>query len=322
VSLILEALARLGEWGRHRARLNPWTDIYGLSRSLLAGASACTLAFNPTSVLFTPAVGATRVPICEHGQWDLSFFCIVQSDQLELARWLSVLLLAITASGLLPRLTALPHLWVSYSIFSSVTVRDGGDQVTLVLASLLFPVALLDPRQSHWSTVAHGWRPKWVVLLAWSCFALIRLQVAGIYFVAGVAKLAQPEWANGTAMYYWALYFAAPKWVVAALGRPIVAVVSTWGTILFELTLALGLVLAKPVWPVLLISGIAFHFLIAVFLGLWSFSIAMVGALVLYLCAPDANLLLSRRLQMMPWTLRDLFRRRNVWASSAMRVRE
>jgi hypothetical protein len=83
-------------------------------------------------------------------------------------------------------------------------------------------------------------------------------------------------------MYYWSGYFGFPallhnlmttRWVVGA----------TWLVIVVELFLAVAVLTPRRMQQVALIVGLSFHLLIALLLGLWSFSFAMSGALVLYL---------------------------------------
>lgn len=50
-----------------------------------------------------------------------------------------------------------------------------------------------------------------------------------------------------------------------------------------EFALALGLIAKRAVRPYLLAAGIALHVCIATLMGLWSFSIVMIAALILYL---------------------------------------
>jgi antimicrobial peptide system SdpB family protein len=288
-------LATPGRWTRRWALANPFTNVYGFSRSLLAGGTACILAFNRPNVLFTPVSGVMAVPRCD-GVSSASLFCLVPSPRLEIVRWLSVLVLLVIASGWRPRLTALPHAWLSFSFFSSCTIFDGGDQVTLVLSLLLLPIALLDNRRWHWSSAPPGEAQRDLPhLIAWSAILIIRIQVAGIYFVSGIAKLGQSEWADGTAMYYWLLTFGgAPHWVLFLLGKSVVVVAMTWGTIALEVALAAALVMPRRAWPPLLIAGIVFHALICLFFDLGSFAIAMIAAVILYLRPADEPFCLPR----------------------------
>ena len=129
---------------------------------------------------------------------------------------------------------------------------------------------------------------------------LIRLQVAGIYLHASMAKFGVQEWADGTAMYYWLLDpgFGVTGWLRAAalpvlLNAAAVALLG-WGVMLFELLLATGLLLPRRARHPLLIAGIAFHLGITVLMGLISFSIAMTAALLLFLRPVDAPLFRSK----------------------------
>lgn len=290
--MISWTLKKLGGWSRSWCGRNPFTNVYGFARTLLAISTAGTIAFNSTRVLFTPAAGFLDVPRCNLGILNLSVFCWLPSH-LGLARLICVALLLVVASGWRPRLTAIPHVWVSYSFFASSTIFDGGDQITLVLSVLLLPLALLDSRRWHWSeTISlddHGW--PGFRLVAWSAVLMIRIQVAAVYFISGMTKLTQAEWANGTAMYYWLLSFGGtPHWAVRLVSRTIFLVPMTWGPVALEVALALGLVLSRKFWRPLLVLGIIFHLLIGFIFDLWSFAIAMIAALILFLQPADEPL--------------------------------
>lgn len=162
-----------------------------------------------------------------------------------------------------------------------------------MLTLLLIPVALTDNRVWHWTrTTSNGpTGPLFLSrsLVAWSSSFVIRLQVAGIYFQASIAKLPHAEWADGTAIYYWLNdpMFGSPAWLrtgMGALTHNAVLVQSlTWGAMIIEFALALGLIARRSVRPYLLIAGLSLHLGIGVLMGLPSFSIAMFGALVLFL---------------------------------------
>lgn len=284
-------LIPLGGTARRWATVAPWTSVYGLARTLLALGTAGTLAANAPSTLFRPALGLPPAPYCI-GPTQVSLFCLVPSELLWLANWLALAILLLVASGWRPRLTAIPHWWVAFSLQVTATVLDGGDQVTAVLTLLLLPVALTDPRRWHWGAPpesdpsARGLSAR---LVARSALLAVRLQVAAIYLHSSVSKLGVAEWADGTAMHYWLLdpAFGAPFWsrdlALAVLSTGLGVTVLTWGTIVFEACLALALVLDRRFWGVLLVLGIAFHTAIAVLMGLVSFALAMIAALVLYL---------------------------------------
>jgi antimicrobial peptide system SdpB family protein len=277
-------LDRIGRWARSWAALSPATNVYGVARTLLALATASTLLANPARVLFTPAAGLAPGPRCGPWTGPPSLFCLAPASSADVLRWVCVGVLLVVASGWRPRWTALAHAWVSYSFFSSATLFDGGDQITVVLTVLLLPVALADPRRWHWSPAPGGPLSSALRLTAWSCLLAIRVQVAAVYLVAGIAKLAQPEWANGTAIYYWLQsYGGAPSGVMSVVALPPVVVAMTWGPIALEVALAAALLLSGRARAVLLVLAITFHAFIALFFNLASFATAMTAALILFL---------------------------------------
>jgi antimicrobial peptide system SdpB family protein len=115
--------------------------------------------------------------------------------------------------------------------------------------------------------------------------------VSLVYVEAAIGKLRQPAWRDGTAMYYWLIdsshglpeYLRTPLLPVVSMSA--VSAALTWGTLLLELVLAAALVLPHTLRRYLLPMGIAFHLSIAAGLGLPSFAVVMIAALVLYLSA-------------------------------------
>ena len=299
-------LTRLGIAAQRWSTTTPWTNVYGVARSLLALATAGTLAFSAPGTLFRPAAGLPPAPYCL-GPGRISIFCLVPQDRLWLARWLGVAILLVVASGWRPRFTALFHWWIAFSLFVSATIPDGGDQATSVLTLLMLPVALTDPRRWHWQALPEQTptATRHVLrLLALSALLVIRVQVAGIYLNSSIAKLAVTEWRDGTAVYYWISQpvFGAPGWLhgillaVAATSLGVIAM--TWGTLILEFTLGIAIVMPRRSWKYLLVAGILFHGSIALMMGLASFSIAMAGALILYLRPVDQSFNLNALAQM------------------------
>jgi antimicrobial peptide system SdpB family protein len=289
-------LIRLGRWAQGLISSNPWTNVYGLTRSLLALGTLGTLALNSSQILFHPVAGAGAgagagaPPYCE-GVAVISLFCLLP---LEVARGFAAAALVIIASGWRPRWTALPHWWVAFSLQVSATITDGGDQVTSVLALLLLPVALTDSRRWQWELPLNGkpMRPGEELrrVIAHLALLAVRLQVASLYFHAAVGKLKTEEWVDGTGMYYWLLdsTFGVPgpvrpiaSWL---LSFPIVVALLTWGVLALEFALASGLILPMSTRRRLLFAGIVLHTGIAALMGLMSFSLAMIASLLVYLC--------------------------------------
>lgn len=271
----------------------PWGSWLGLARTLMALGTAGTLTFSGTDVLFSPVVGVPLAPACE-GVGALSVFCVLPREQLSLLKWLCVAVLLVVASGWRPRWTALPHWWIASSVFTSVAITDGGDQAAAVLTLLLLPVLLTDDRRWHWQ---RSTRPlgapraprRWAVGAAVVALLAVKVQVAVLYFQASVAKLGQPEWVDGTGMYYWMSddIFGPADWLrpltEAVVDNQALLLTMTWMPLVIEFSLALSLLLPPWTrWP-LLVLGTGLHLSIAVIMGLWSFSLVMIGACILLL---------------------------------------
>lgn len=271
------------------ATRNPFTNVYGLGRTLLALGTLLTMVFSDTNVLFRPALGIEQVPIINGFAGKISLFTLFAGN-LSAGKAVAMLLLALVASGWKPRYTGLLHWWVSYSFMNSCVLVDGGDQVTAILTLLLVPVTLCDARTWHWGkALSYSTVQPYLNIIGNTTVALIRMQVAIIYLHAAVAKCSVPEWENGTALYYWFTdpMFGHPAWLNAVLDplldNPFSVTVFTWSIIVLEFLLFSGLLANRKVKPWLLGAGLIFHAGIAVIHGLTSFALAMSGALILFL---------------------------------------
>ncbi len=289
----------------------PWTNVYGLARTVLALGTAGTLMFSHSSSLFRPGARIPDVPQCESLR-QASLFCLVPSNALEVARWLAVAILLVVASGWRPRLTGLLHWWVTASLSVSALVLDGGDHVAAVLSFLLVPLALTDPRRWHWSAPPPPQaepRDEAQRLVAHSAHLATRLQMAGIYLHAAVGKLKVEEWVDGTALYYWMTnnFLGVPSWLqqlmMPLLSRPVVALL-TWGVLVFEFLLFMALTFGRPARRMMLPLGIAFHMSIMFAYGLTSFFASMSAGLLLLLRPLDEpfnfGLMWSRLIGLLP----------------------
>ncbi|CAM5320440.1 sporulation-delaying protein SdpB family protein [Streptomyces abikoensis] len=280
---------------RTRSISLPWGNTYGLARTLLALGTAGTLAFSSSATPFRPVVTIGEYPLCQ-GVTAGSAFCLVPRGQFDLLRWLCVAVLLVVASGWQPRITALPHAYISFSVFSGIAIGDGGDQITWILSLLLALVALGDGRRWHWQVPAPRTSDEpasratrlWA-LLGTSAWTIARLQMALLYFQASVAKLPHTEWADGSAMYYWAnnSSFGFPEWIRPltdpVVYSPVGIAALTWLPIALELALAASPLMSQRARWMLLPLGVAFHLGIAVLMGLWSFALAMGAGLLLLL---------------------------------------
>ena len=273
--------------------VNPWSRAYGVARTIMATGSAFTLAVNSQSVLFPAG------PTCG-GVGAAGLFCLVPDTPMWLntARWLAVIGLLLVASGWRPRFTGVLHWWLSVAVFVNTAPVDGGDHITGVLALILLPATATDPRRWHWAPAPSvPSTPRWQtqMLVGASALLIARIQVAGVYLHAFAAKMAVEEWVDGTALYYWLVdhdfgiqtQLLGGATGILANGTAVVAL--TWGSILVEILLFLGLVAPQRLRLWLFGVGVGFHLLIGIFMGLWSFSLAMTAALILYLWPTDGS---------------------------------
>lgn len=281
---------------------NPWTNIYGVARSLMALSTILTLLANDVRTFFRPIAGVDTYPACTNNSFSL--FCLVPSDYfyLNIAKWVAIVILLLVVSGWRPRITGVLHWWVAFSFQTSAVTLDGGEQVAQVLTFLLIPITLTDSRKWHWNPFVpsnNSIKSLHARVIAMVFLFAIRFQVSIIYFHAAVAKFFRVEWLDGTAVYYYLSdpMLGLPKIFKSLLDpiltSPLVAIV-TWGTTILELLLFLGL-FAKDQWKKpLLIGGFVLHGCIAVMLGLISFSIIMFGALIIYLRPLDKEFKLNK----------------------------
>lgn len=285
-------LTRAGRWMTRAAETDPFTNVIGAARTLLALGTLLTLAVNSSATLFIPVGNGQSTPVCR-GIARHDLFCVADPHT-EIARWGAAAILLVVLTGWRPRWTALPHAYVAFSVQNSVTVTDGGDQVTLVLTVLLLPLLLCDGRRNHWHARepgrgTDGEAARAARFAGLAVLLLVKIQMAGIYFNSGVAKLGVREWADGTAMYYWLNdpTYGAPPWqhwfFDPFVEHGVTVALFSWGVIIGEVTLAAGLLLPRRVQRYLLVCAIAFHAGIALVMGLISFGFAMSAGCVLYL---------------------------------------
>ncbi len=112
--------------------------------------------------------------------------------------------------------------------------------------------------------------------------------MAFIYFHTAVEKIYKlEEWTNGTAMYYilQGKYFGLSDFFVD-LVKPFIGSKAvfflTWGVILSHLALAFALLLKRENKFIFFCAGLSLHAGIAILMGLYSFSLVMIGGLILY----------------------------------------
>ncbi|MDH6229325.1 MULTISPECIES: sporulation-delaying protein SdpB family protein [Streptomyces] len=275
---------------------HPWTNVYGLARTLVALGTAGTLAASSAETLFRPVATIGDYPAC-NSTTAASLFCLSPDNYSHLTwlKWACVAVLLVVASGWRPRYTALPHAYVNYSVFSGIAIVDGGDQIALILSVLFVLPALGDRRRWHWNHRGDHTPPRrataLLALIGVSGLVMLRLQMIVVYFQAAIAKLPHAEWQDGTAMWYWGsnLDFGPAPWldtlvapvITGALGVALL----TWTPLAIEISLVLSPLLPPRLRWWVMGAGFLFHLGIALMMGLWSFALAMSGG-ILVLCLP------------------------------------
>src|SRR5690606_24304191 len=279
-------------------RVSPFNQVLGLTRTMLAIATALTLAATPNDQLFFRSVNYPEGVVCGRGLGQWTLYCLTGGSRyFDLVVWGSVLVLLVVATGFAPRWTAIPHWYIAWSFAASSPIPDGGDHITTNLALLLVTLCLLDRRRWHWSpdTTYHQ-RSVGVKFAAYGAIALWILQIFVLYFQAAVAKFGVTEWADGSALRYWMQNptFGPAGWMrdlaLGILQYPLFVLLVTYGTLLFQLTLAFSPLYSWGWRRFYLFAAVVFHLGIAVTMGLWSFSIAMIAADLIFLIRPHESL--------------------------------
>ncbi|ACU98150.1 sporulation-delaying protein SdpB family protein [Saccharomonospora viridis] len=234
--------------------------------------------------------GRVCTGVAEH----IGLFCLVPSGQLGSGVVLSIVILVVVASGWRPRITAIPHWWISFSFYSTTNVVDGGDQVAAVVTFLLIPICVTDRRRWHWQSPVVTRQSARVV--AHLSLVLIWIQASILYLHASVSKLGVLEWRDGSAVWYWMMFppFSVPEYMKPAVGfvlshGPAVLAI-TWGTLAIEFFLAWCVFARQAVRMAGLVAGWTLHAAIAIALGLPGFSSIMFALLILYLVRPGDSI--------------------------------
>ncbi|MFZ4860789.1 sporulation-delaying protein SdpB family protein [Sphingobacterium sp. Mn56C] len=271
------------------------TNTITLARSLLALSLLLTLLFTPYSDLF-PKHHLEVVRIGASGLMSLNLFMWFDTPLIPYI--LSCIILFISALGFYPRFMCILQSWIAYSLFYSMLIVEGGDQINVILTFLIIPIAILDDRVNGWLKTSNSFTSAHPLFKfnAWCALIFIKIQMSILYFDAAISKIAAPEWSNGTAVYYWFNdpIFGATSFLKILLGPLFEAGLTvsliTWGVILLEIAIAVALILPQKFKYVILPVAVLFHFQIVVVHGLPTFFLAMTGGLILYLAVLDVSL--------------------------------
>lgn len=258
---------------------------FGFGRSLIAFATLSELLFTPLAALFHP-VAFVYGPICRPGMEFLSMYCLGGNTGLTVKNGIIVVILLTVVIGWRPRWTAIPHLYATSSVTTAMTLPDGGDNIALIVLVLLTPIALMDSRRWVWAGPNARMRIESRGIGFVSIWA-IRLQMFYVYSDSAIAKMGVGDWANGSAFYY---FVRDKMFGSAGFGKSFWYFISdntfgvlavTWGSIILELAIALFTVLSARYRIAALTLAVFLHAAIWLAMGLFSFSLVMIGVSVI-----------------------------------------
>lgn len=275
----------------------PYTNVIGLTRSLLATGLLLTLFFTPIEYIITQLTDGTLLnpllnPVVPINKYN--FFLLLGIEHIGFMKYAAMVVLILVISGYLPQLTCLLHWWVAVSFMLSSSAIDGGDQIHANLSFLLIPLCLTDPRANHWFASENP-RKSPLNFVGYFSVWLIKIQMVVIYFHASVGKYGVSEWANGTSIYYWLYHsvFGMPKYLEGftyyLLSQGFIVTALTYGVLVFEMIMAAAIFMSRKRRNYLLPLAISFHFLIILYHGIFSFFFSMLAGLIIYLGNPHNN---------------------------------
>ncbi len=274
-------------------RIDIHTNKLGLARSILAFSTLITITFNNPYELINP-MNIHNIYIEDSKLYSQLNYFLIFKDTPIVAVLFAILGLFILISGYLQFITSVFYWWLTFSI-SSFSLIEGGDQIASILAFLLIPICFTDTRKNHWQKHDVSLTNKKEI---YNCVAnltryVIILQMSVLYFIASTAKFNNTYWIDGTAIYYWlnnnifGVNDGLLGFVNYLLYKNYLIFTITWSVLIIELLLSISFLLNKSLRKVILYVGISFHLGIAILHGLISFSLAMIGGLILYISSLD-----------------------------------
>lgn len=160
-------------------------------------------------------------------------------------------------------------------------ILDGGDNfvsIAVLFLPLMITNAYLTPTARWRRARVAAPRPVRNVLHNAAAAAVV-VEACAVYAIAGLWKVASPNWRNGDALYFISrvgeFHFAG--WFAALMGNPWFVALATYSVVLVQLAFA-PLVLGRRHAHLAIIGVAAMHIGIITTMGLVSFGIAMIGA--------------------------------------------
>lgn len=273
----------------HEKFLAPVSPVIGIGRSLLALSQASVLIFSDTRSFFVPVGETTFELACNSFLGKASLFCAV--PDLQIASALHIVMFLVVASGVLPGYTCFIHVYASYSFLAPLALPDGGDMIAGSLALILVFAYAGDQRRTHWSEF--GARGVIATGISEGAQFAIKVQVAYIYLHSATAKFPVEAWADGSEMYLVTRQemFGTSGWIgdIARLvtAQPFMTLALSWGAVMMELAIvALIFIPGRNAARVAILLAAGLHLAIIALIGLGSFGLIMIGAV---LCATGSK---------------------------------
>lgn len=195
----------------------------------------------------------------------------------ELVYHAVIVVTALWAIGVAPRLTTVAMWWVTWSLHGrNLFVLTGGNNLVQILlvyamfADLGGAKAVPRPR---------AWTP-YLGLLHNAAYVAIVVQVCLVYFTAGIWKVHGERWFFGTALYY---ALRAPEFVLPGISEPLyrsatLVVLFSYATWIFQIGFPFAIGMRREIRVFTLAIALAFHVSIAVVMGLPVFGVLMIAA--------------------------------------------
>lgn len=286
----MRTLEKLGEFAEKYSFEIYNRNTIGIARSLMAFSFLITIGLNDINDLISVELLSKSNSIV-FSLYKYSIFAIFINN-LWIAKIISMIIMFTVLIGYRPRWFCIPHAYIAFSFAVSGMILEGGDQVCQNLSILILPICLLDSRKWHWHNIEASTNNsnKYKNIFSTIWYNVIILQVAFIYFHASIGKYKVTEWLDGTAIYYWlndplfGLNNSIGNFLLSdLLSNAFIVTTLTWSVMIFELFIAFAFMYTEKMRKLFLISGILFHFFIAITLGLVSFFFSMCAALILFL---------------------------------------
>ncbi|AHJ98130.1 HTTM domain-containing protein [Hymenobacter swuensis] len=211
--------------------------------------------------------------------------------------------------GIFGRITALV-LWLLLVLFKlrNGFILDGSDNVIEV--TLPFLILADAYRYNTLSSMTAAPRAGTLpeigrLVMRYASLALL-IQVCFVYFFTALAKLQGDLWLNGTATYYTMRVdeFRQTDWNIALTQNHYFVVLSTYFTILWELSFAFLIWFRKTRW-VVIVGGFLLHVGIWYFMRIDNFSWIMIGSYAMFITNRDYVRLLAYVRQLVGWQSRS-----------------